>query len=132
MTTSTKNSNTSKPIGKFKSGLIQVNVWKNELTDPNTGEIKPIFSIKMHKSYQKNGEWRQTNSINADEIPAVLDMLRDAHRYAKEAKHQSLMDRYRTGTQVNPVIPHDADIPQDTIAAEKTVQTSHQPQASGQ
>ncbi len=132
MTNQSNNTNKSRPIGKFKTGLIQVNVWKNELTDPKTGEVKPVFSVKMHKSYQKNGEWKTTNSISVDEIPAVLDMLRDAHRLAKDAKHKDLMERYQAGTQVNPVVPHEPDVPQEAIAAEQAAQASHQPQASGQ
>ncbi|MBT3022042.1 MAG: hypothetical protein KUF77_09740 [Candidatus Thiodiazotropha sp. (ex Lucina aurantia)] len=120
MTTQDNSSKKSAPIATFKSGLIQANVWENEITNPNTGEVKPIFNISLQRSYfnKKKNEWDHTSSFSAEDIPAIQDLLRDAHRFAKDAKQQALMQRIQSGSQVSPVIPPQADMPQEAVAAQ--------------
>lgn len=64
------------PIEKFKSGLVCVNVWKNQ------GEEYAFYSVSIDISYKdKKGEWQKTNSCAVADIPRLILLLSKSYEY---------------------------------------------------
>ncbi len=61
---------------KFKSGLVGATVWKNKSKDGNE-----FRSVSLNKSYQKDGEWKNTNSFGANDIDKAIQVLEEARDY---------------------------------------------------
>ena len=132
MTTQNNSSKTRKPVQSFTDKLLRVSIWENSYTDKNTGEVKPIHNLTFQRSYEIDGKWYKTSSINSDDALRVIELYKEATRWVRDKKHAELMHKYHSGTQVTPVIPPEQDVPQEVIAAAQVVQQSQPAQESGQ
>lgn len=64
------------PEKRFNNGQIKATVWKNK---SKAGD--EFRTVSLNKSYNKNGEWKNTNSLNAKEIEQAIDVLKQAQDY---------------------------------------------------
>lgn len=72
----------STPAIKFRDGTLQVCVWRNTST-----EGKTYYSARAQRSYRKGDDaWAETDSLNADDILAMAELLREAYRWIREQK----------------------------------------------
>ncbi len=62
------------PLTRFTNGKIQLSVWENE------GAKGKYHSIKIGKRYKdpKTGEWRDSGSFFAGELPHLQGLLQQA------------------------------------------------------
>ena len=69
------------PLKSFKSGALQVTIWENEnLT--NEGQVIAIKSVTFERRYKdKNGEWKSTNNLKANDLPKAALLLSKAYEY---------------------------------------------------
>ncbi|OFX16700.1 MAG: hypothetical protein A2033_12815 [Bacteroidetes bacterium GWA2_31_9] len=58
--------NSKKPKATYQVGSAKVVVWENKMTGKN-GEFT-AKNFKVEKTYQKDGEWKTTNSFNEEEL----------------------------------------------------------------
>ena len=70
---------TGEPEKKFAAGLIRATVWKN--TAKNGNEFR---SISLTKSYQKDGEWENSNPLGMQDIDKAIQVLQEAKVYLNE------------------------------------------------
>ena len=61
---------TNRPVHTLRSGAVKAAIWKNE---PATGGT--YFALTVTRSYQVDGEWRDTDSFGARDL---LDLRRVA------------------------------------------------------
>lgn len=69
------------PVKAFRSGAIQVTIWENEnLT--NEGQVMSYKTVSFERRYKdKNGEWKSTNSLRANDLPKASLLLSKAYEY---------------------------------------------------
>ena len=72
------------PEKRFNVGLVKATVWKN--TSRTGDEFK---SVSLNKSYMKNGEWKNTNSLGIQDIDAAISVLEQARDYINGADGSS-------------------------------------------
>ncbi len=66
----------AKPEQKFRAGLISATVWNNEK------DGKEFKTVSFEKNYKdKEGEWKTTNSLSANDIPRALVVLSKAFEF---------------------------------------------------
>lgn len=69
------------PLKSFRSGAIQVTIWENE-TLTHEGQLIATKSVSFERRYKdKNGEWKSTNSLKANDIPKATLLLSKAYEY---------------------------------------------------
>jgi len=69
-----------KPIQKFKAGGVNAAIWSNE-ADIN-GEKIDIKSITLQRAYKdKAGEWKNTSSLKATDLPKAMVVLGKAYEF---------------------------------------------------
>ena len=105
MTTQNTPSKTKKPVHTFADKLLRVSIWENSYTDKETGDVKTLHNLTFQRSYEIDGKWYKTSSINSDDALRVIELYKDARRWIRDQKHAGLMHGIQTGTQVTPVIP---------------------------
>jgi len=64
------------PEKRFNNGLIKATVWKNT---SNSGDV--FKTVSLNKSYRKNGEWKNSNSLGIADIDKAIDVLQQARDY---------------------------------------------------
>ena len=72
------------PEKKFNVGLIKATVWKNVSKDGNE-----FRSVSLNKSYQKDGEWKNTNSLGTNDIDKAIQVLEEARDYINGAEEEA-------------------------------------------
>jgi hypothetical protein len=75
------------PVKKFFVAGINVAIWENEL-ETESGARK-TNSVSIDRRYKdKNGEWKSTNSLKAQDIPKAILGLQKAYEFIslKEAE----------------------------------------------
>lgn len=72
----------NQPAHRIQDGCLKVTIWRNTST-----EGKPYYSIEPQRSY-RNGDdtWRETNSLNQDDLLAMAELLREAYTWIKNQK----------------------------------------------
>lgn len=69
------------PIKSFKSGALQVAIWENE-TLSDTGQVQSFRTVTFDKRYKdKNGEWKSSNNLRANDLPKAALILNKAYEY---------------------------------------------------
>jgi len=62
------------PVKKFRVGVVNVTVWKND------GPKGPLFSANMERRYKDGEEWKSSTSFlipgHLDDLAAAVEMLR--------------------------------------------------------
>lgn len=72
----------STPAHKLRDGCLQVVIWRNTST-----EGKTYYTVNPQRSY-RNGDdtWKETDSLNADDLLAMAELLREAYRWIRDQK----------------------------------------------
>lgn len=80
---------TSAPAHKLRDGCLSVCIWRNTSTDGRT-----YYSATPQRSY-KNGDdtWRETDSLNSDDLLAMAELLREAHVWIRNQKRADAAGR---------------------------------------
>jgi hypothetical protein len=79
----------SKPAHTLRDGCLSVVIWRNTST-----EGKTYYSATPQRSY-KNGDdtWRETDSLNADDLQAMAELLREAYVWIRNQKRADAAGR---------------------------------------
>ena len=68
----------SQPAHKIRDGVLQVTIWRNQ------GERGAYYSVNPTRSYRQGDEtWKETDSLNADDLLAMAELLREAYAWIK-------------------------------------------------
>jgi hypothetical protein len=68
----------SQPAHKVRDGVLQATIWRNQ------GERGPYYSVNLSRSYRQGDEtWKETDSLNADDLLAMAELLREAYAWIK-------------------------------------------------
>jgi hypothetical protein len=63
------------PALKLRDGCLQVCIWRNTSTNGQT-----YYSAIPQRSYKQGDDtWRETDSLNGDDLLAMAELLREAH-----------------------------------------------------
>ncbi len=66
----------SKPAHKIRIGVLQATIWRN------TGDNGTWYSVVPSRSYKQGDEtWKETDSLNADDLLAMAKLLDQAHTW---------------------------------------------------
>jgi hypothetical protein len=65
----------SQPAHKIRIGTLQVTIWRNH-ADNNTW-----YSVIPTRGYKKGDEWKETESLNADDLLPMAKLLDQAHTW---------------------------------------------------
>ena len=86
MTTQNDETTKNKPAHKIKDGALCITIWRNDYTNPETGEIKVIYSLDFKRNYKVDEEWKATSSINAADGLRVSNLYHRAHNWVLDQK----------------------------------------------
>ena len=75
---------TGQPEKRFNVGLVKATVWKN--TSKTGDEFK---TVSLNRSYQKDGEWKNTNSFGVNDIDKAIQVLEQARDYVNGSDSES-------------------------------------------
>jgi hypothetical protein len=66
----------SSPAIKFRDGTLQVTIWRN------TGDRGKYYTMNPTRSYKSGDDaWKETDSLNADDLLAMAELLREAYAW---------------------------------------------------
>ena len=66
----------SKPAHKIRIGVLQATIWRN------SGDNGAWYSVVPSRSYKQGDEtWKETDSLNADDLLAMAKLLDLAHTW---------------------------------------------------
>jgi hypothetical protein len=66
----------SKPAHKIRIGVLQVTIWRNQ------SEKGTWYSVIPARSYKQGDEtWKETDSLNADDLLPMAKLLDQAHTW---------------------------------------------------
>jgi hypothetical protein len=69
------------PAHKLRDGCLQVCIWRN------TSERGTFYTATPQRSYRQGDEtWRETDSLNADDLLAMAELLREAYAWIRMQK----------------------------------------------
>lgn len=72
----------SSPAIKFRDGALQVTIWRNTST-----EGKTYYTANPTRSYRQGDDtWRETDSLNEDDLLAMGELLREAKAWIRMQK----------------------------------------------
>ena len=70
------------PAHKLRDGCLAVVIWRNTST-----EGKTYYSATPQRSYKQGDDtWRETDSLNGDDLLAMAELLREAYAWIKMQK----------------------------------------------
>ena len=71
----------NKPVKRFSDRLLSVCIWKNKGTSRD-GEETEFHTVSVSRGYKdRNGEFKNTNSLRPDDLSAVRDLLTQAEEF---------------------------------------------------
>jgi hypothetical protein len=68
----------SKPAHKLRDGVLQVTIWRNHHEKGHWYSVIPARGYK-----QGDDGWKETDSLNADDLLAMAELLREAYAWIK-------------------------------------------------
>lgn len=79
----------SSPAHKLRDGCLQVVIWRN------TGHGgQAYYTATPQRSYKQGEEtWKETDSLNADDLLAMAELLREAHAWIRMQKRADAKGR---------------------------------------
>ena len=71
----------AQPEKRFKCGACEVSIFENAITTKDGKKVR-IKKASFQKRYKNpEGEWKSTNSLDADDIPKAKLVLNEAYKY---------------------------------------------------
>lgn len=79
----------SSPAHKLRDGCLSIVIWRNTSTDGKT-----YYTANPQRSY-RNGDdtWKESDSLNTDDLLAMAELLREAYRWIKMQKQADAAGR---------------------------------------
>ena len=77
---SEQNSEKKMPVFRQKVSTVEASVWENE------GKEGSFFSVSMQRSYKDGEEWKTTQTLRINDIPAMIVALKKCYEYTKIPK----------------------------------------------
>jgi hypothetical protein len=69
------------PAHKVRDGALQVTIWRN------TGDKGTYYTANPTRGYKQGDEtWKETDSLNTDDLLAMAELLREAYAWIKMQK----------------------------------------------
>jgi hypothetical protein len=68
----------STPAHKLRNGVLQVTIWRN------FGDNGTWYSVIPSRGYKKGDEWKETDSLNADDLLPMAKLIDQAHSWIVE------------------------------------------------
>lgn len=69
----------SSPAHKLRDGCLSVVIWRNTST-----EGKTYYTVNCQRSYRQGDDtWKETDSLNADDLLPMAELLREAKRWIR-------------------------------------------------
>jgi hypothetical protein len=70
------------PVDKIKFGGITVDVWEN------SGEHSKFYTFTLQRSYKQGNEWKNTNSLRAQDLPKAILALQKAYEQSLSSEQE--------------------------------------------
>ncbi len=78
----------NKPVKRFTDRLLSVAVWKNKGTS-RYGQDTEFYTASISRGYKdRSGEFKSTNSLRPDDLPAVRELLMQAENFINGASSE--------------------------------------------
>ena len=74
------NSGKNVPEKKFSTGVVSATIWKNNGVS-RSGQQTEFRTITLQRRYNKEGEWKSTNSLRINDLPKATLVLQKAYEY---------------------------------------------------
>ena len=79
----------SQPAHKLRDGCLQVVIWRNTSTAGQT-----YYTATPVRGYKQGDDtWKETDSLNADDLLAMAELLREAYAWIKIQKRADAKGR---------------------------------------
>ena len=76
------------PAIKLRDGTLSVTVWRN------TSDKGTYYTANPQRSYRSGEDaWKETDSLNADDLLAMAELLREAYAWIKMQKRADAKGR---------------------------------------
>jgi hypothetical protein len=76
----------STPAHKLRDGALQVVVWRNTSTGGST-----YYTATPQRSYKQGDDtWRETDSLNGDDLLTMAELLREAYAWIRMQKRSDV------------------------------------------
>jgi hypothetical protein len=83
-----ENTTMSTPAHKIRDGVLQVTIWRN------TGDKGSWYSVIPSRSYKQGEEtWKETDSLNGDDLLPMAKLLDLAHSWVLHQKQADAKGR---------------------------------------
>jgi hypothetical protein len=66
---------TKRPIHEIRLGRIQAAIWANQ----SQGQM--WFNVTIARSFQENGEWKESSGFRRDDLPIVAKLAEMAYAW---------------------------------------------------
>ncbi|MCE9565792.1 MAG: hypothetical protein K8U57_27520 [Planctomycetes bacterium] len=87
----------SSPAIKFRDGCLQVVVWRNTSTSGQT-----YYTATPQRSYKQGDDtWKETDSLNTDDLLAMAELLREAYDWIRMQKRADAKGRKESEQKVS-------------------------------
>src|SRR3989338_7876969 len=74
------NSGKNVPEKKFSTVVVSATIWKNNGVS-RAGQPTEFRTITLQRRYNKEGEWKSTNSLRINDLPKASLVLQKAYEY---------------------------------------------------
>ncbi len=89
----------NKPILTVSAGGgVKASVWKNN----NSADGSDFYSVTLNRSYEKDGEWNETQSFRRDDLPKLEYALNKAYEFILSQQYEVNTD-HEQGTHASRV-----------------------------
>jgi|SRR3989344_6080785 len=68
------------PEKKFSTGGISATIWKNNGVS-RSGQQTEYRTITLQRRYNKDGEWKSTNSLRLNDLPKAALVLQKSYEH---------------------------------------------------
>ena len=79
-----------RPEKSFRAGNVSASVFINQFE--KDGRVIDIANVSLQRSYRKDGEWKQTTNLSANDIPKAILVLNKAYEYSFARKAKDTQD----------------------------------------
>ncbi len=78
----------SQPAHKLQDGCLKVCIWRN------FKEGRAYYTLTVSRSYRQGDDtWRESDSLNADDVLPMAELLREAYAWIKMQKRADAKGR---------------------------------------
>lgn len=98
-----RNQRADRPEKNFKVGAVRAAIWPTTivLKDGTSFDKKKVVVDRRYKD--RNGEWKSTNSLDANDVPKAILALQQAYEYIMTRVERGRDKDDENGTQANHV-----------------------------